>query len=184
MRNFSWKKQVVCWFGAMAVLTTIAGSANALEAYRDRRGFFGGFGLGGGAVFQGGETGGGGVLDFQLGAGATKNLTVCLDVDTWIQAMGYDVKLMVTPGPEVNYYFGDTGLFIRGGAGAAITMIWPDDPVEDFKLLVGLDLNLGFGWEFFFTGKSAMGLVMEGDYVLLSGDDIGMLSFSMFFRFY
>ncbi len=68
-------------------------------------------------------------------------------------------------------------------------MIWPDDPNpddpnKDFNFLVGLDLNLGLGWEFFFTGKSAMGLAMEGDYIIISGDDIGMLSFSMYFRFY
>jgi hypothetical protein len=96
--------------------------------------------------------------------------------------MGNDMKFMITPGPEVNYYFGDTGLFLRGGAGAAMTMIWPDE--ADFNFKVGLDVGLGFGWEFFFTSKTALGLVMEGDYIVLSGDDIGMVSFSMFFRFY
>ncbi len=182
MFSISWKKQVVCWIGAMVVVTAIAGSANALDAYRDRRGMFGGIGFGGGAAIQGGEAGGGGLVDFQIGAGATKNLTICLDVDLWLHATGYDLKFLVTPGPEVNYYFGDTGLFIRGGAGAAMTMIWPDEGDFDFK--VGLDLGLGFGWEFFFTSKSAMGLVMEGDYILIIGDDIGMISFSMYFRFY
>ena len=65
---------------AVAMVATLSGSAAALDSYQDRRGFFSGIGLGGGGAFQDGNPGGAMLFDFQLGGGATKNLTLALAV--------------------------------------------------------------------------------------------------------
>ncbi len=155
----------------LALLLTAATNVNALDAYQDRKGVFGGFGLGGGLAFDGGEPGGGGVLDLQLGGGATKNITLAMDVDFWLQADENDTRFLITPGPELTYFFGDTGLFLRPGIAAALVMVWPED--EDFDFRAGVDIALGFGWEFFIGANIALGLTLEGEYIVMpSADDL------------
>ena len=168
--------------------------ALALDGYQDRRGFFGGIGFGGGGVFAGSEPGGGIVFDFQLGGGATQNLTVALDTDLSIHILEHSRNLLLTPGPEVNYFFGETGIFARVGIGMALTFSWfedtdfeipaggkkPDD--TDFRL--GFDGSLGVGWEFFVNSDLALGLAFEGDYVVLNGDDIASFGFSFGLKHY
>lgn len=179
---------------SVAMILTLSGTATALDSYQDRRGFFGGFGLGGGGAFSGSEPGGGILVDFQLGGGATQNLTVCLDTDLWIHILDTSRNLMLTPGPEVNYFFGDTGIFLRVGLGMALTFSWFEDSYfvvppggkrpsdTDFRL--GFDGSLGVGWEFFVNSNLALGLALEGDYVVLNGDDIASVGFSFGLKHY
>jgi hypothetical protein len=132
--------------------------------------------MGGGLVFEGTDPGGGAVLDVQLGGGATRNLTLAMDVDFWFQADKDDVRFLINPGPELTYFFGETGLFIRPSIAAALVMVWPDG--DDFDFRGGFDIGFGFGWEFFINASVAMGLTMEGEYMILPGaDDIAGVSF-------
>lgn len=189
--------RLVRWYlmwGCVVCVLTNSSPAAALDAHQDRRGFFGGVGLGGGGVFSGSEPGGGILFDFQLGGGATRQLTLCLDTDLWIHVLEKNRNMLLTPGPEINYYFGDTGVFVRVGVGVALTFSWyesayfevppggkkPDN--NDFR--VGFDGSLGVGWEFFVGSNFALGIAVEADYVVLSGDDIASIGFSLGLRHY
>ncbi len=176
-------KRIVFALGVLALVTAIGAPAMALDAYQDRRGFFWGMGLGGGGAFQDGDPGGAILFDFQLGGGATKNLTLCMDIDIWFHLMDNHKNLLITPGPEVNYFFGDTGIFIRGGIGMALTTTWIDKP-DDTKFKIGFDGSVGAGWEFFANSNLAMGLAMEGDYVVIKGYDIISVGFSFSLKHY
>lgn len=180
--------------GGVAIFMTLASSASALDAYQDRRGFFGGIGLGGGGAFEGSSPGGALLFDFQLGGGAAQNVTLCLDTDLWIYVMDSNRNLLLTPGPELNYFFGDSGFFIRAGIGMALTFSWYDRVDDDapaggkepgntdFRL--GFDGSLGVGFEFFANSNLAFGLAVEGDYIVLKGDDLASVGFSMSLKHY
>jgi hypothetical protein len=187
MKKISLARGSATILGALALVAVFSSPAYALDAYQDRRGFFTGIGMGGGGAFQDGKPGGALLFDFQLGGGATKNLTLDLDTDLWIQIMDGYKNILLTPGPEVNYFFGDTGLFVRGGIGMALTFIRIEDPPEgaddsDFK--IGFDGSVGFGWEFFAGSDLAAGLAVVSDYVILDGDDIISVNFAIGLKYY
>jgi hypothetical protein len=182
MRHGSSQNKFAFSTGVLLILLTWAASAAALDGYQDRKGVFGGFGLGGGGVFEGSNPGGGASIDFQIGGGATKNLTLCIDFDFWLHAMDSNNKFVIVPGPEVTYFFGETGLFIRGGVGAGLSFIWPDDGSYNFK--AGFDVSLGLGWEFFLNSNLTMGLALEGDYIVISGDDLASVGVMFTLRRY
>ena len=173
----------VAMMAMVGALLCISSSAVALDAYQSRKGLFWGMGLGGGGAIRvpGGDIGGEGIFDFQLGGGATSHLTLALDTD--ISVLGYEntVGLGIAPGPEISYFFGETGLFIRVGLGAALNTMWVDGDGEFFA---GLDMDLGFGWEFFVTSNVALGMTIEGGYSLLSGDDNALVGFMIGFKYY
>lgn len=177
----------------VAGILTSSATAFALDAYQDRRGLFTGIGLGGGAAFQGDEQGGAMMIDLQLGGGATRDLTFDLDLDVWFQLMDTHENWMITPGPELNYFITE-GLFVRGGLGLALVFVTGDEVKEtvpgggkssektDFTL--GGDFSLGLGYEFFAGANLALGGVIEGDYVVLKGDDVGSVNFGMELKYY
>jgi hypothetical protein len=167
----------------VGILTCAATTAEALNMYQDRKGLFFGMGIGGGAAIRvpGADIGGEGIYDFQLGAGATSHLTLALDTDISVLGFENTVGLSIAPGPEVSYFFGDTGLFIRVGIGAALNVMWVDGDGEFFA---GLDTDLGFGWEFFANARFALGMTIEGGYSVLSGDDNALVGFMFGFRYY
>jgi hypothetical protein len=174
------------------ILTTSA-SAFALDGYQDRRGLFTGIGLGGGAAFQGDERGGAMLIDLQLGGGAAKDLTFDLDLDVWFQLMDHHDNWMITPGPELNYFIAG-GLFVRAGLGLAMVFITGEkikDDVpgggktsEETDFTLGGDFSLGLGYEFFAGANLALGGVIEGDYVVLKGDDVGSVNFGIELKYY
>lgn len=187
---------------ALAVLMTAASAASALDAYQDRRGIYAGVGLGGGAAFQDGEPGGGVLLDLQIGGGATKRITLALDVDFWFQLMDRHDNWMITPGPEVTFFITD-GLFVRAGVGMALTIIRAGDddeisagahtaPVQtggektwENDFTIGFDGALAVGWEFFANSNLAIGLALEGDYVsLIDHPDVIVASFGLSLKHY
>jgi hypothetical protein len=177
----------------VAGILTASASAFALDAYQDRRGLFTGIGLGGGAAFEGGGTGGAALIDLQLGGGATRDLTFDMDLDIWFQLMDHHDNWMITPGPEINYFITD-GLFVRGGLGLALVFVTGEkvkDPVpgggkssEQNDFTIGFDGSLGLGYEFFVNSNLALGMAVEGDYVVLKGDDVGSVNFSMELKYY
>lgn len=181
MKNNLATARLVSAAAAMALMATVAAPAGALDGYQDRRGLFTGIGLGGGAAFQDGDPGGALLLDLQLGGGATERLTLDLDVDFWFQSMENHDNWLITPGPEVNFFLYD-GLFIRGAIGMALTFMNPDAGDADFE--IGFDGAVGAGWEFFAGSNLALGLCVEGDYVLLKGDDIISVGFLLSARYY
>ncbi len=178
MRELTRTRKIL--FGALAllVLTCTAAPAMAIDGYQDRKGLYGGLGTGGGVEFLGSDPGGGLFFDAQLGAGATQNFTLALDMDFWTHVFNGNKIYMLTPGPEVNFYIGDTGLFIRAGVGMAMT--WPKN--QDFML--GFDTSLGAGYEFFGGANTAMALAVEGDYMILDGPDIASIIFALNVKFY
>ncbi|MCP4601544.1 MAG: hypothetical protein GY847_13700 [Proteobacteria bacterium] len=169
--------------GALLLFAAIGTPARALDSYQDRRGFFLGMGLGGGGAFQGGDPGGAILLDFQLGGGATKNLTLDMDVDLWFHLMDTHKNLLITPGPEINYFIGDTGIFVRGGIGMALTTTWID-ATDNTDFNIGFDGSLGFGWEFFAESDLAVGLAVESDYIVLKDNDIISVGFAVSLKHY
>lgn len=186
MKKISIPKLTAAMLGAAMLVMIFSSQAYALDAYQDRRGFFAGIGTGGGVAIQGGNPGGAIMFDLQLGGGATKNLTLALDTDLWIQIMdGYN-NIVLTPGPEVNYFFGDTGMFIRGGIGMALDFIKYDpEPDNADKFKIGIDAGIGLGWEFFAGSDIAVGLALESDYVvLMDGDDIITVNFAIGLKYY
>lgn len=177
---------------AVVIFVGIASPAQALDAYRDRRGFFAGLGLGGGGAFQDGSPGGALLFDFQLGGGASENLTFALDTDIWFHLMDEHNNFLLTPGPEVNYFFGDSGVFVRAGIGMALTWVRLDidedipgaEGLDDTDFTIGFDSSVGVGWEFFGSSNWAFGLALEGDYIVLKGDDIFSVGFAVNLKYY
>jgi len=177
-----------------AVVLAWASPSMALDAHQDRRGLFSGVSLGGGAaIVPDGDTGGEILLDFQLGGGATENLTLCLDVDFAFQLLDSYQNWLVVPGPELNYFIWE-GLFVRVGFGMALTFIrgdevqgppTPGSDVEDNDFTLGFDMGAGLGYEFFANSNLAMGLAAEFDYYLLDEvDDVMGVGFSFGIRYY
>lgn len=185
-------KKSALTLGTLAVILALANPALALDSYQDRKGPFAGIGMGGGAAIQG-DPGGAFMFDLQLGGGATRNLTLAMDVDFWIDVMEDHNNFIVSPGPEVNYFFGDTGVFVQAGIGVALaTRFTPriDDGVtppedKDTDFTVGLDAGLGVGWEFFVSSNIALGIAAQGGYMLLSGqEDIVNIAFNFSMKYY
>ncbi|MDJ0764671.1 MAG: hypothetical protein QNJ97_16955 [Myxococcota bacterium] len=176
---------------ASILIVAMATPVAALDAYRDRRGFFSGIGVGGGGALQDGDPGGAIMMDFQAGGGASQNLTLCLDLDLWFHLMDDHNNLLITPGPEVNYFFGDSGIFVRAGIGMALATRWEKDyPAgeDDTFFNIGFNGSLGGGWEFFGNSNLALGLALEGEYVLVKAIEevshIVTMGFAMNLRFY
>lgn len=179
---------------AAAIALALASPSTALDAHQDRRGLFSGISIGGGAAIVPGEDIGGEILfDFQLGGGATQDLTLALDVDVWFQLFDSYQNWLVVPGPELNYFLWE-GLFVRVGFGMALAFIrgeevkdapTPGSDVEDNEFTLGFDAGLGLGYEFFATSNLAMGLAVEADYFLLDDvDDVVSVGFSFGIRYY
>jgi len=177
-----------------AVVLALASPSAALDAHQDRRGLFSGISMGGGAaIVPDKDTGGEILLDFQLGGGATQNLTLALDVDIWFQLFDSYQNWLVVPGPELNYFLWE-GLFVRVGFGMALTFIrgeelpeptGGDNPIDDNDFTLGFDASAGLGYEFFANSNLAMGLAVEFDYFLLDEvDDVMSVGFSFGIRYY
>ncbi len=168
----------------VGVVTTAGTGAHALQTYQDRKGLFFGMGIGGGGVFgiPSGDVGGEGIYDLQLGGGATSNLTLALDTDISVIGFADEITLAIIPGPELTYFFGETGLYLRGGLGAALTVVWVDGGSGEFN--AGFDADVGFGWEFFVRARFAMYLGLEAGYTVLQGDDHVNVGFMIGFKNY
>ncbi len=167
----------------IVAITTVAGTVLALDGAKDRRGLFWGMGFGGGGavVVSGGDTGGEVNFDIQLGAGVSNNLTSDFDIDIYTIIFKGQRQVIINPGPEINYFFGDTGLFIRGAFGAAMNII---NVGNDSDFLLGFDVGFGLGWEFFANTNLALGLAAEADYIVRQGEDLALFGFMFGLRYY
>lgn len=172
----------VALIGAMIILFN-AVDASALDAAYDRRGPFWGMGIGGAGdlAIPGANVGGSATFDFQLGAGATKNLTLSLDVDVTGAFFESESNLIFCPGPELNYFFGESGIFLRFGVAAAISVVWVG---EQNEVQGGFQAGAGFGWEFFANTDLAVGAALEVDYMLRSGNDLVMFGMMFNMKYY
>jgi hypothetical protein len=176
-------------FAAGFAALTFAGEAGALDGAKDRRGAFAGVGVGGGGAFEDGEPAGALMWDAQLGGGATSNLTLALDVDFSLQWYEHHRNFMITPGPEVCYFFGDTGLYAGLGIGVALKTrvfeVRDAVTVEDVrKFDAGFDAGAAFGWEFFVSSNVALGLSLHADYVVIRPENLLLAGFSMTLKYY
>ena len=176
-----WKKRIAL-VAALAFMLH-GSSVFALDAAEDRRGPFWGMGLGGNGdvSIPGADVGGGFTFDIQVGAGATKHLTLALDIDVTGVFLDGQQNIIFCPGPELNYFFGDTGIFIRFGLAAAVSLVWvgAENDVQG-----GFQAGAGFGWEFFANTNLAVGTALEFDYMLRSGNDLMMFGFMFDMKYY
>jgi hypothetical protein len=188
---FKLKKTSAALFAAIFFFG--ASSASALDAAKDRRGLFWGMGMGGNGSLSipGPDVGGGFNFDIQLGAGATKNLTLSLDVDVIGVYLESQQNIIFCPGPELNYFFGETGLFIRVGLAAALSLV-QEDETDSFgnttdngvEFGAGFQAGGGFGWEFFANTNLALGIAVEVDYMLRNVNDFVMFGFMFNMKYY
>jgi hypothetical protein len=178
------QKVVVALIATLFLLN--AKSAEALDAAKDRRGLFWGMGFGGnGDISIDDETqaGGGFNFDIQLGGGATRNLTLALDVDVTGVFFEKQQNIIFCPGPEINYFFGETGFFIRAGLAAVLSLVKVDG-VKDDDFRAGFEAGAGFGWEFFVNSNLALGAALELDYMVRSKNDLMMFGFMFNLKYY
>jgi hypothetical protein len=168
-----------------AVFLFSAHTAAALDAAKDRRGLFWGMGVGGnGSVaIPGSDVGGGFNFDIQLGAGASQHLTLGLDVDVIGVYFESQQNIIFCPGPELNYFILDTGLFIRAGVAAALSLV-KNKNEHDTVFDGGFDAGIGFGWEFFANTNLALGIALEADYMLRNDKDLVMFGFMFDLKYY
>ncbi len=169
-----------------AVLVTLllcSVDAFALDGYKDRKGLYGGFGIGGGALFQDGNTGGGFLFDVQLGAGVNQMVTLGLDLDTAVHGIDGNVNWMLVPGPEANIFILD-GLFIRIGLNSVL--LFRDNEFEGDSFAFGFGPDFALGYEFFVNGNLALAMAIDGSYTYVAQDESHMttVGFWMGFRFY
>jgi hypothetical protein len=179
---FSYRKAALAiTIGGIVLL--VSGSAAALDAAKDRRGLFWGMGFGGGGAVgvPSREAGGEINFDLQLGAGVSQQVTLDFDIDILTIIFDGTRNVIINPGPEVNYFFGDTGFYIRGGLGAAMSIVRTGDE-NDF--VIGFDAGAGFGWEFFANTNLAIGIAGEGDYIVRKGDDLAIFGFMFELKYY
>lgn len=183
MRKEYLSRRILMMMVPFLVLFAVSSSALALDGFKDRRGLFWGMGFGGGGIvgIPSGDVGGHVLIDLQLGAGATQNLTLCLDTDVLIGIFDDQRNFVFTPGPEVNYFFGATGFFVRAGVGAAMSVVNVRN-TNDFN--IGFDSGLGFGYEFFANTNLSIGAALEADYIVREGDDLVWFGFMVGLRYY
>jgi hypothetical protein len=183
MKPFDLKNTLLIPLAVFAVLTSASAPAHALDGYQDRRGLFWGMGFGGGGIVlvPPGDMGGHILFDLQLGAGVTQNLTLNFDTDVLIGIFEGQRNYIFTPGPEVNYFFGSTGFFVRGGIGAAMSIVNVNN-TNDFS--IGFDAGVGFGYEFFANSNLSLGAAVETDYILRQGDDVVWFGFMVGLKYY
>ncbi len=179
----SMKTTALCSLGIIGLLLTFSGPAEALDGAKDRRGLFWGMGFGGGGAVAvpSADMGGHVLFDLQLGAGVTRHLTLGLDTDVVIMLFDGRQNYIITPGPELNYFFGDTGFFVRGGVGAAMSIVKVGN---DSDFTIGFDAGVGIGWEFFANNNLALGLALETDYIVREGQDLMMFGFMFDLKYY
>ena len=183
MREMSSMKKRWVPLTALFMLIVLSVPAQALDGFKDRRGLFWGMGFGGGGIvaIPPGDTGGHILIDLQLGAGATQNLTLSFDTDVLVGLFEHERNFIFTPGPEVNYFFGSTGFFVRAGVGAAMSILNVNN-ANDFS--IGFDSGVGFGYEFFVNSNLSLGVALETDYILRQGDDLLWFGFMFGLKYY
>jgi hypothetical protein len=173
------------WLAATVALGLLsqAADAAALDGYQDRRGLFSGLGVGGSAAIQGGSVGGEAGFHAQIGGGATKRLTLALDIDTRVQIVDGRTSWMLVPGPQLDVFLLES-LFVSAGVGLAF--VFPDaDLLPDKELVFGFDGMLGLGFEFFVGSDVAIDLGVEGDVIVIDAmDDAFTVGFWLGFRYY
>lgn len=155
----------------------------ALDGAKDRRGLFWGMGFGGGGAVLIPESKAGGEINFdlQLGAGVTQYATLAFDVDIYTVIFDEQRNVIINPGPEINYFFGESGIFVRANLGAAMNIVRVGNK-SDFS--IGFDAGVGFGWEFFANTNLAIGVALEADYIVRRDDDLTMFGFMFSMRYY
>lgn len=156
------------WIGAADVAdASVTGKRGVeIEGPRDRRGFYIGPGLGIGATIFGDTFVPYGRIDFLLGGGVTKDVTIGLDLNftPYISksrgiAFGGDVEV-------VGFVY--RGLFVRGGLGANGLPEGPDDN----DLTVGLGGRFGIGYEFWLNQTAALGVGLDYDARFVPGRSV------------
>lgn len=161
------------WLAAPAQAQAAVSGQRGLEVEgaRDRRGLYVGAGLGfGGTFFWYDDFIPATRLDFAIGGGVTKRLTIGADLHLtpYLQrsvgvAFGGDIE-------ATGYVW--RGFYIRTGLGVAA--VPKRDPVRSFDevkgMTVGVGGSLGLGYEFFLNSTAAMGAGFTYDARFVPGD--------------
>jgi hypothetical protein len=133
----------------------------------DRRGFYVGVGAGGGAYAFGSDFAPAARLDFALGGGVTKRLT--LGIDTYLNLLPTIGDFGVSLGADLEArIFVWEGLFVGVGGGVAGVPTNEDEP----QLQVGVGGLGGLGYEFFLNATAAMAVDLHYDIRAVPGGEL------------
>lgn len=181
------------------VFLLLASDAFALDAYKDRRGIFYGFGVGGGigganVDLQGEVTGledreMGLAMQAEVGAGAMRWLTISGEFNWWLRTVDVNDQSLVHHHmnfmPTANVFFLDL-LYATGGFGLAYTIY---DTASAGQLLtqyreLGVAAKLGVGVEFWVNGNVTAGIEAGYTRHFYSGSDFDTFTGAMTFHWY
>jgi len=170
------KFNLITGFSLALFVLFLASSAHALDAYKDRRGFFAGFGGAGGVAFQGDENGFGGGGGLYLGGGATQDFTIEVDIDVMYYTLDPGA-LTLMAGPRAAYFVWE-GLYLRPG----VDFGWfHTEDVDD----MGIGAEFGIGYEVFFNSDAAGSLGLKYEHIFIIDDpDIDMVGMTAEIRWY
>ena len=166
------------WIGAAFLLGCffMTQSAWALDAPHSRKGPFTGVGFigGGGLIFADDTVGIGDLgLNLQLGLGASENFTVSLNLDNRLHIGSHVVQGMIVPGPRFTVFVAKN-IYLNAGVGLALGLkVEPDNDNA-----VGMNVNVGGGYERFVNTNLAAYVGLGGDYYFLNDAD-DVLAFTM-----
>lgn len=186
---------------SVILLTTLSTQAMALDGYKDRRGIFGGLGIGGGVglVESGDPNDETGIdqgrklglhLHGVLGGGVSDNLTFGAEGNWWIRTVQINDNSLehhhMSFNGVANFYL-IQGLYLSGGVGLAYAIYdaqRQDRQIKRYQEL-GMSAKAGGGFEFFVNGQIAMG--MQANYTrhfYSTGGDFDTISGGLTLRWY
>lgn len=165
-----------------AAFVLTAGSAWALDGWRDRRGMLVGGSIGAGnASFSEGESDSelGLNLRGRIGGGASQNATFYAELSLW-NGLDDDLKkpAMRTIGAGIGgQFFIAEGFYLKGMAGlASLSFDDPEGPFEAPDSETGLYFGGGAGFEFFAYNPVAFGLEAEWQRQMYDDGDLDLIS--------
>lgn len=185
---------------ALVMMMTVSAQAFALDGYQDRRGIFGGLGIGGGVglvesdnptdetgIDQGRKLG----LHLQgvLGGGVSDKLTFGAEGNWWIRTVqlngnGLEHHHLSFAG-VANFYLIE-GFYLSGGVGLAYAIYDVErQNQETFRYQeLGLAGKVGGGFEFFVNSQLAMGMQANYTRHVYSNGDFDTISGGLTLRWY
>ena len=181
-------------------LTWTASSAFALDGYKDRRGLFGGLGLGGGVglvdterddestgIDQGRKLGL--HLSGILGGGITQNLVFGGEANWWIRTVRINQSALQHHHMSFNgvlNFFLIEGIYLEGGVGLAYAIFDVErNNQQTYRYQeLGMSAKAGGGFEFFVNSDLAMGMHASYTRHFYTNSDFDTVSAGLTLRWY
>ena len=184
------ERSLTVWAGrrwAVALAAVVAGAtvalaaaprAEALEGYRDRRGLYGGFHVGGAAAMTPGNTDPAITVGTEIGGGATRTFTVGLNAELSLLLDGGSNQTVVFRPAVDARFFAWQGLHFDALVGLAW---WSVSQAGD---KAGFAAGGVVGYEFFVSARGAVDVQAGFEHHFLKGDDANMGTVRFGMRWY